>query len=171
MKKAIIIFSAVLIAAFGAWRYMEMNMYADPSCKVVSEARFNELMDIYEAYYVPSKEGRGVAIVNIEAPFNISQNVEVIIIANGLHSEQNEIAYRGPMARQITIIMPPNNLERGYSDASIHIRLIDRLNRGICSWVNEGLKVPNLQGGNRFLFKLVHPNDETLSDFTIEHLP
>ena len=144
-------------------------LHYDSACKKLSDERLDELVKNIEPYYQQDPENSLKALVELKFDGKLNHDAELIIFSGGGAEGIYAVPYRGNATEYVELsFLKPKKEDFFYS--SVSVKILDRKNKSICTWVNEhGIRLPNLNGSNRFLFKMRHPNDGYMNTFEIIH--
>ena len=146
-----------------------MSFYNDPACNIRSDERFLNSYAKTNKYQQADPKDPIYAFVDFDFMYPLEDSAELIVYGD----TGNIVPYKGKAKEQVRLVFEkPKDNE--YVQSNITVRIYDKKNKAICVYSSEiGIRIPNLEGGNKFLFKMIHPHDEIqpMSSFDIKHLP
>ena len=154
---------------------MTMSFNDDPACKILSDEEFLSVYARANEYYQSNPKDPIVAFVEFDFMYPLEDGAELTVYG-GIGKA---VPYKGKAKKQIRLVFEKEGEvyeEQGveYFQAHISVRIYDKKRKSICVYSSErGIRLPNLNGGNKFLLKMTHPHDERqpLTSFDIIDLP
>ncbi len=168
--KKTIFFLVFFLILFLLYREMTMSFNNDPACNIRSDERFLNSYAKTNKYQQANPKNPIYAFVEFDFMYPLEDDAELIVYGD----TGNIVPYKGKAKEQIKLVFEKKGDDE-YFQSHISVRIYNKKSKAICVYVyGSSIRLPNLKGGNKFLFKMTHPHDEEkqpLSSFSIQHLP
>lgn len=151
-----------------------MSFNNDSACKILPDKKFLSLYADTNEYHQTDPQNPIYAFVEFDFEYPLKDSTELIVYGD----TENAVPYKGKAKEHIKLVFEKQGVyeQQGveYFQSHITVRIYDKKSKAVCTYSSElGIKLPNHEGGNKFLFKMTHPHDERqpLSSFDIIDLP
>lgn len=154
---------------------MTMSFYKDPACKILSDEKFLSIYAKTHKFQQANPENPIYAFIEFDFKYPLEDGAELIVYGD----TGNTVPYKGKVKGQVRLVFEKQGEvyeEQGveYFQSHLSVRIFDKKSKAICVYSSErGIRLPNLEGGNKFLLTMTHPHDERqpMSSFDIKDLP